>query len=383
MMQGKAAIVPRSYNRSMPAALDVCVRGAGIVGRTLALLLAREKLHVGLVAQPRTGGANSDVRAYAINAASKGLFESLRGWPDAAHACPVVGMEVHGDDGGLVRFDAGQERSQALAWIVDVQALEERLGDALKFQPFVQMLEAPAAAALTVVCEGKASSTRAEFGVRYSVTPYPQRAIATRVRCEKPHGGVARQWFAGGNILAFLPLAGGEGNLVAVVWSVVEQRAAELAGCEATMFETQLQSASHDSLGKVTLTADRAVWPLQLAQADHWCGPGWALAGDAAHTVHPLAGQGLNLGLADAMELAHVLRARETWRSAGDVRLLRRYERARKSDLIAMRAATDGLQQLFAQPALPWARLRNWGMSGFDRSGPVKRWVAKQAMGQN
>ena len=124
-------------------------------------------------------------------------------------------------------------------------------------------------------------------------------------------------------------------------------------------------------------------WPLQLAQADHWCGPGWALAGDAAHTVHPLAGQGLNLGLADAMELAHVLRARETWRSAGDVRLLRRYERARKSDLIAMRAATDGLQQLFAQPALPWARLRNWGMSGFDRSGPVKRWVAKQAMGQN
>jgi 2-polyprenyl-6-methoxyphenol hydroxylase-like FAD-dependent oxidoreductase len=129
------------------------------------------------------------------------------------------------------------------------------------------------------------------------------------------------------------------------------------------------------------LGTDRVAWPLQRAQADRWCGPGWALAGDAAHNVHPLAGQGLNLGLADADTLAGVLHEREYWRGPGDEKLLRRYERARKADVLAMAWTTDGLQQLFAQPAAPWALLRNWGMRGFDRSGPVKHWVARQAMG--
>ena len=114
---------------------------------------------------------------------------------------------------------------------------------------------------------------------------------------------------------------------------------------------------------QLTLASERAAWPLQLAQADRWCGPGWVLAGDAAHTVHPLAGQGLNLGLADAKELARVLHEREYWRSVGDAKLLRRYERSRKADVLAMGAATDGLQQLFAQQAEPWASLRNWGMT--------------------
>jgi 2-polyprenyl-6-methoxyphenol hydroxylase-like FAD-dependent oxidoreductase len=128
--------------------------------------------------------------------------------------------------------------------------------------------------------------------------------------------------------------------------------------------------------------AERASWPLQLALADRWSGPGWALAGDAAHTVHPLAGQGLNLGLADAKELAGVLHGREYWRSVGDAKLLRRYERSRKADVLAMGATTDGLQQLFAQQAEPWATVRNWGMAGFDRTGWLKHWVARQAMGR-
>jgi len=105
------------------------------------------------------------------------------------------------------------------------------------------------------------------------------------------------------------------------------------------------------------------------------------VAGDAAHTVHPLAGQGLNLGLADAQALAEVLGAREHWRSVGDMRLLRRYERARRADVLAMSLATDGLQQLFAHSLDPLPRLRNWGMSGFDRTGPIKSWVARRAMG--
>jgi 2-polyprenyl-6-methoxyphenol hydroxylase-like FAD-dependent oxidoreductase len=373
------------YNPRM--AFDVCIRGAGIVGRTLALLLARDRLRVGLVrdAGP-AGGAASDVRAYALNAASKGLLEGLRAWPDAQHATPVLGMRVHGDEGGEVHFDALSHGAPALAWIVDVQALQERLADALRYQPLVNWLEAPEPAALTVICEGKASATRAEFAVQFDVTPYPQRAIAARIHCEKPHGQLARQWFAEGEILAFLPLGGSgaqaDGNSVAVVWSVQEQRAPELLALDHAAFEKQLEAASRQALGKLTLASERAAWPLQLAQADRWCGPGWVLAGDAAHTVHPLAGQGLNLGLADARELALVLHQREYWRGVGDLKLLRRFERARKADVLAMAGATDGLQQLFAQQAEPWATLRNWGMTGFDRSGPLKDWVARQAMGR-
>lgn len=372
----------RSYNPRMAPVLDVCIRGAGIVGRTLALLLARERLRVGLYGPAASGGPAGDVRAYALNAASKALLEQLRAWPDAAHAAPVTAMEVNGDDGGRVTFDAGQTGAPALAWIVDAAALQDRLAEAARFQPLVTPLEAPAAAALTVVCEGKASATRTEFGVTFDVTPYPQHAIATRLTCEKPHGNIARQWFGGGDILAFLPLGGEGGNSVAVVWSVPQERVPGLLALDAAGFEAALQAASGGQLGGLGLISERAAWPLQLARADRWCGQGWALAGDAAHTVHPLAGQGLNLGLADARELARVLGEREYWRSLGDEKLLRRYERARKADTLASGLATDGLQQLFARAEQGWALARNWGMKGFERSGPLKQWVARQAAGR-
>ena len=380
-------IVHGSYNPVMAIAPDVCIRGAGIVGRTLALLLARDRLRVGLVSDPvAPGGAASDVRAYALNAASRQLLERLRAWPDPRHATPVLAMEIHGDEGGSVRFGAQAQQAPALAWIVDVQALQERLAEALRYQPLVEWIDAAQPAPLTVVCEGRASATRAEFGVQFDAVPYPQRAIAARLNCEKPHAQTARQWFAGGEILAFLPLAdadrAGDGNSVAIVWSVNERRAPELLALDSSGFEAQLEVASHHALGKLTLASERAAWPLQLARADRWCGPGWVLAGDAAHTVHPLAGQGLNLGLADAAELAQVLHRREHWRSVGDVKLLRRYERSRQADVLAMQTATDGLQQLFARQAEPWATLRNWGMTGFDRSGPLKKWVARRAMGK-
>lgn len=366
----------------MAAPLDVCIRGAGIVGRTLALLLARDRLRVGLVdTQPVPGSGHSDVRAYALNAASRELLLRLRAWPEDSHSTPVLGMDVHGDEGGHVHFSAGAEKVPALAWIVEVEPLQARLAEAVRYQPQIEVLSEPRPADLTIVCEGRASATRAEFGVQFDVASYPQRGIAARLQCEKPHGAIARQWFEDGNILALLPLGGSTGNSVALVWSVQEPRAEELLGLPAEEFQARLQQACGLALGRMTLLTQRQAWPLQRAQADRWCGPGWVLAGDAAHNVHPLAGQGLNLGLADAEELARVLHEREYWRPLGDEKLLRRYERARKGDVLAMAWTTDGLQQLFAQPAEPWALLRNWGMRGFDRSGPVKRWVVRQAMG--
>jgi 2-polyprenyl-6-methoxyphenol hydroxylase-like FAD-dependent oxidoreductase len=370
----------------MPPVLDVCIRGSGVVGRALALLLANQRLRVGVVEQVAPpAGATGDVRAYALNAASRRLLELVRAWPDTEHATAVMAMEVNGDDGGQVHFQAPSPEAP-LAWIVDVAALQHGLAQALRYQPLVSVLAAPQPAALTVVCEGKASTTRAEFGVQFDLAAYPQQAIAARLSCEKNHNQVARQWFANGEILAFLPLGGpktpGGGNSVALVWSVEQDRAATLLALPKAEFETQLEAASHATLGKLSLASERAAWPLQLARADRWCGPGWALAGDAAHTVHPLAGQGLNLGLADAGELAKVLHEREYWRNVGDVKLLRRYERSRKGDVLAMAAATDGLQQLFSQQMPLWAWLRNQGMKGFERSGPLKQWVMRQAAGR-
>lgn len=378
---------------AMAQTFDICIRGAGIVGRTLALLLARERLKVALVPAPAPVSKAADVRAYALNTASRQLLESLRSWPDAEHATAVRQMQVQGDQGGAVVFDAGSQGVDALAWIVDVPALEARLAEAVRFQPQVEVVDAPVAAPLTVVCEGRASSTRAEFGARFEVTPYAQHAIATRVRCEHPHGQVARQWFLPDGILAFLPLDGAEGNSVAVVWSVPQEQVASLMALPPEDFTQALQTASQQVLGTLTLCADRASWPLQLAKADRWCGStlaagasprnegSWVLAGDAAHNVHPLAGQGLNLGLADVQALAEVLRTRDYWRSVADLRLLRRYERERKAALVAMGLATDGLQQLFARQEAPWQALRNWGMKGFERSGPLKDFVTRRAMG--
>lgn len=374
----------------MAQSFDVCIRGAGVVGRTLALLLARERMRVALVAPPAgTQPAAADVRAYALNAASRALLESVRGWPDAQHATAVLQMQVQADQDGMVRFDAAQQGCDALTWIVDVPALEARLADAVRFQPLVEQVTEPVAAPLTVVCEGRASSTRVEFGVEFDVTPYAQDAIATRLACERPHGQVARQWFApDGSILAFLPLDGAQGNSVAVVWSVPQEQAAHWLQAGEEDFTQRLREISRDNLGALRQTAPRASWPLQQARARHWCGalPGrggmsWALAGDAAHNVHPLAGQGLNLGLGDARTLARVLHERAAWRGVGDLRVLRSYERERKAALLPMGMAMDGLQQLFTRREGALAALRNWGMKGFEHSGPLKAWVARRAMG--
>jgi 2-polyprenyl-6-methoxyphenol hydroxylase-like FAD-dependent oxidoreductase len=374
----------------MTRPFDICIRGAGIVGRTLALHLAAKQLRVALVVpgggQPaHSHDAATDVRAYALNLPSRELLEAVRCWPEPQHATPVLSMQVQGDDGGQVAFDAAQTATDALNWIVDVPMLEARLADAVRFQPLIEVFDAPKPAALTVVCEGKASQSRGEWGVQWDVTPYDQWALAARVQCEQPHAQVARQWFNKGEILAFLPLGGAQGNLCAIVWSVSPERAKSLQTDSDEDFCRELESASHGVLGTATLTSARKVWPLQQALARRWSGiaaqGAWVLAGDAAHTVHPLAGQGLNMGLADVAELVAVIAGRAYWRSVGDPRLLRQYERARKAEFAVMGQANDVLQQLFTNRHPAVQAMRNWGMNRFEASGPIKQWIARRAMG--
>ena len=370
---------------------DVAILGGGVVGLTLALLLARDRLRVALVTQPRPAqAAGPDIRAYALNLAARRLLESLRVWPedgdgtDLPPVTPVTRMWVSdatATPGAALTFDAGEAGAEALNWIVDVPALEDRLAQAVRYQGGIEVLHEAPAAALTVVCEGRHSASRAAFGLRYERQPYPHTAIAARLRCERPHGGVARQWFRGDEILALLPLEGVQGHAAALVWSVPHERAHELLGLPHAALAQRVEQACEQALGAMTLEGQPAAWPLELARADHWVRPGVALAGDAAHAMHPLAGQGLNVGLGDVAALARVLHEREYWRELGDLKLLRRYERARQAAFAEMALVTDGLFGLFSQPNGPLQALRGWGLRGFDRLGPLKHWAIRQAMG--
>ena len=260
-------------------------------------------------------------------------------------------------------------------------ALEQQLAQAVRFQSRIETVQAPVKAALQVICEGQKSSSRNEFGASWSVKPYGQKAVAARLESDKPHQGVALQWFVRGEVLALLPLGGAAGNSLALVWSVSAERADALQKLSSEEFCAALQADCGETPGMLSLKSERGTWPLSLASADRWVGPGWALAGDAAHAVHPLAGQGLNLGLADARALSEVIAQREYWRGLGDEKLLRRYERARKADVMAIGAVTDGLHGLFSQTDARWQVLRDWGMKGVGRSGPLKSWLVRQATG--
>jgi 2-polyprenyl-6-methoxyphenol hydroxylase-like FAD-dependent oxidoreductase len=364
---------------------DVCVLGAGVVGQSLALSLARQGLQVALVAQPPGAGARADVRAYALNAASVALLRALKVWDGLpAHtATAVYEMHIEGDDaGGVLEFSAWQQRFSELAWIVDAPVLEQSLGAAVGDAPQVNVVDAKVEASLMALCEGKASAAREALGVEWDRQDYGHTAIAARLCGDRPHAHTARQWFRRPDVLALLPFDSPEPERShALVWSLPEERARELMALDAAAFEAALNEATAGAAGTLRLSSERAAWPLMLARARAWTGPGWALLGDAAHVVHPLAGQGLNLGLADVAALTTVLSNREAWREPGDARLLRRYERQRLAPTVAMGQLTDGLLRLFSHEQPGLRELRNRGMTLVNHLPPLKRWLAARALG--
>ncbi|MBX3607538.1 MAG: FAD-dependent monooxygenase [Piscinibacter sp.] len=367
--------------------VDVLVRGAGIVGQCLALSLARSGLQVALQPDPARPDAPPDVRAYALNAASVNLLRGLKVWDGLpAHAAtPVYDMHVQGDAGRAIDFSAYEQRVGELAWIVDAPVLERELAAAVRFAPHVTVLPAdghePVRAALTALCEGKQSASRAALGVVFERHDYGHCALAARLVADEPHLGMARQWFRAPDVLALLPFdAPQPGRSYALVWSLPRERADALLALDDAAFAEALMQATGGEAGALQLASPRAAWPLALARAQAWCGPGWVLLGDAAHVVHPLAGQGLNLGLADVAALARVLAAREPWRGLGEERLLRRYVRERAAPTWAMSTLTDGLLRLFAEPAPVARELRNRGLTLVNRLSPVKRWLTAKAL---
>lgn len=365
---------------------EVLVRGGGCVGRSLALALAAQGMRVALLGSVDVSREQrEDVRSYALNAASVRLLRELKVWDSlpADAVSPVYDIKVSGDQAGaLLEFSAWQQGVAELAFIVDAGVLEQQLAAALRFSPHVQIVDAPVAADLTALCEGRDSMQRAELGVRFETHAYGQRAIAARLTASQPHQGVARQWFRSPDVLALLPIdKPAPGASYGLVWSLPEQQALDLLAAPPAEFEAALNAASGGEAGTLNLASGRSAWPLALARAEPVQGPGWVLLGDAAHLVHPLAGQGLNLGLADVAALAGVLAGKEAWRSAGDERLLRRFARARLAPNWAMGELTDGLLKVFASDAMPLREMRNQGLRALNAVPPLKRWLTARALG--
>lgn len=363
---------------------DILVRGAGAVGLATALALSRQGLQVALL-----GGleepAQPDLRAYALNAGAVKLLTQLKVW-DALPAdarTPVHEMHVEGDvPGAAIDFSAWQQALGELAWIVDAAELERALRAAVRFAPHVRGVAAEVPAALQVLAEGKHSATREALGIAMPRHPYGQRAVAARLASDQLHGGLARQWFRSPDVLALLPLDRPQaGRGLALVWSVPDGVADELLALPDADFLARLQEATGGAAGTLSLASGRAAWPLALARAEQVHGPGWVLVGDAAHVVHPLAGQGLNLGFGDVTELAAVLAEREDWRPLGDVRLLARYARRRAIAVRTMAGLTDGLLHLFASEQPLVKELRNRGLSLANRLPPLKRLLTGGALG--
>jgi 2-polyprenyl-6-methoxyphenol hydroxylase-like FAD-dependent oxidoreductase len=364
------------------------------VGRSLALALARQGLRVALVADASAATAAAsappapDVRTYALNAGSVALLQDLRVWdalpPDARTA--VWDMRVQGDvpagrRPAALHFSAYEQSVQALAWIVDAAELDAVLASAVRFAPHITVVAEAVQAPLTVVAEGKDAASRAALGVKVDTQAYGHSGVAARLRSDQPHAGLARQWFRSPDILALLPFdRPSPGHSYGLVWSVPHDRAQALLAMAPAEFEQALAQATGGEAGSLALEGPRATWPLRLARAQSVSGPGWVLVGDAAHVVHPLAGQGLNLGLADVLALADVIAQREPWRGLGDEKLLRRYARRRHLPTLAMAGVTDALWHLFAQESPLWREARHRGLQWVDRLGPLKKALTARAL---
>jgi len=378
---------------------DVCVSGSGAVAMSLALSLAAQGWQVAWARDAQRHPAGGpDVRTYALNARSQAMLARLKVWPGLVpHACAVSRMAIHGDAGGALSFSAWQQCQAELAWIVDAAALERVLAEAIGFSPLIHTVPELGAdaqqphAPLLAICEGKHSAARQALGVQFSRQAYGHSGLALRVEAEQPHQGVAHQWFRSPDILALLPFnQPREGHGFGVVWSMPQTRVEALLAEGPDAIEQALATAMTEAgpeaaerIGRLRLPAPPASWPLALGGADRWAGPGWVLVGDAAHQVHPLSGQGLNLGLGDVDTLVSVLtEARRTtpWRSPGDERVLQRYVRQRALPTRAMSALTDTLLNLFADQRTVVKDLRNLGMSLVDRVTPLKSWLVDQAM---
>ena len=371
------------------------------MGASLACAVHAERVAlVGPAPRPLQADAVLDSRVYALSPGNVDFLRQIGAWQriDPARVVQVYGMEVSGDRAGsIVHFDAYDCGVPQLAWIVEDALLQEALWREVSARANVQRhtsdlerVECSAdearvalragdtiAAELIVGADGAHSPVRESAGIGSSMHDYRQNAVVANFSCESDHRSIAYQWFRQGAVLALLPLPG---KRVSMVWSLPSEEAERIATADAPELCREVESASGGKLGALSLISPPRTYPLRQMRSRRLVVPRVALAGDAAHVIHPLAGQGLNLGLQDARCLADVLNAREEVRGYGDWHLLRRYERERAEPILSMDFMVDGLYRLFGARGGAIGRLRNAGLNLTDRLPVLKNLLMRHAM---
>lgn len=386
---------------------SIIVCGGGLAGMAAALGLKKAGFDVGILAPTYQAmdlaAQHYHPRVYALSVASQQFLERLGVWPlmRSERITPVTGMELYGDGDGFVQLDAWQNAQSTLTWIVESGEMERALYQALQVfsVPWHQDLFTDLTATgvktqsgqelkadLVVGADGARSLVRAKAHIAHHQKPYHHDGVVAHLNAELPHQNMAYQWFSGDAVLALLPLPDtDQGPQVSMVWSVQEKQAQAFMALDAAAQQRHMQqllgALTQHRLGQLQLRSQPFAFPLTLERSE-MIAPRVALIGDAAHRVHPLAGQGLNLGLGDIEELIRVLQDKPSYQSVGELRVLARYRRARLEPVLAMRLVTDGLHQLFATQAAPIALARNLGMKLVDKLPFVKRQLINGAAGK-
>jgi len=387
---------------------DVIIVGGGMVGTALACALGDSPLSVALI-ETREPNYNwptdsFDLRVSAITRASQLFLEKLNVWQTIQNERAFAYHDMHvwdaGGDGSI-HFDCAEIGEANLGHIIENRVINKSL--ALRIQQFDNItVHCPATPAklqidanpaqlelddgtqleteLFVGADGGRSWVRQQAGISVSTRDYQQTAVATNVRTELPHQHTAWQRFLATGPLAFLPLA--ENNISSIVWSTTAAEAERLCALDETDFNAELEVAFESKLGKILSTGPRASFPIKGQHADHYVKPHLALIGDAAHTIHPLAGQGVNLGFADAHCLADtVLTAHAANKSIGSLKTLRRFERSRRGDNLLMLEAMGIFKQLFSNNTPGLRELRNAGLKLTDSTSAIKHFFMSKALG--
>jgi len=385
---------------------DMIVIGGGLVGASLVAALKDSGLKMALIepheTPPLPQDDSWDSRVYAISPGSVAFLQELGVWPlmGAERVAPVYEMAVFGDDNTAhINFSAYEIGIPELAFIAENRELQTAVWEVLKSSNENLHIFCPAKctaitwqeshvevqlddgsqleAALVVGADGVNSWVRKQAEIDVSRHAYNQIGVVANFSTERPHRQIAHQWFRRDGVLALLPLPD---KRVSMVWSTTEDHADFLRNLPADELCHRVEEAASHTLGKLQLITSPVGFPLNFVHVEKLIKPRLVLIGDAAHGIHPLAGQGVNLGLRDTRELAAILNARGMRTDCGDFMLLRRYELARKEDILALELATDGLQKLFNNSNPTLARLRNLGLEITNRLPLIKNRLMQHAL---
>lgn len=383
---------------------SILVCGSGIAGLASAVGLTKAGFNVSVLG-PKNLVVNQNPdnwhpRVYAISPSSQQFLADIGIWGLLNHSrvTTVESMQVYGDASGHVDLQSWHGASSALAWIIESGEIERALQQALqvygitwhddKFDSIQSNAVITESGSrinfdLLIGADGALSKVRTESGIYHDKKMYGDNGVVCHLTTQYAHQNTAMQWFCGDSILALLPLADtSQGHQMSMVWSMPESQAHSLLAldteAQSKVLYTKLQSVTVGVMGNLSVRSKLFSFPLTIEKTD-MVAPSIALVGDAAHRVHPLAGQGLNLGLGDVNQLISTLKNKEKWYGVGDIRVLQRYKRARANPIMAMRTATHALHQLFNIKSAPIVHARNLGMSLANNLPPLKRFLINGA----